>query len=217
MRSLRSGDAEDVARPPHIPASLLHGPFSRQQALAAGLTPRQLQGGHFVRLLPQVFVLRGHAMTHLDWILAADLATPEDARVSGLTRIQAQGLDVGPHRPLHLVVPRDLHLVLPDVFLHRTLVMPPVDEIGTTPAAAFIDVAATGRVLVVVVDWLLHHRQMSMLELRELTVRDAWRPGAREASWVSSFLDGRSASPKESETRALLVFAVFPCRSSTSR
>jgi hypothetical protein len=159
-----------------------------------------------------VWVHVDHAMTPGDWIDAAALAMPDRAQLSHITRIQALGLDFGPLRPFHFAVAGDLHLDLPDIFLHRTEVLPPLDDVGVTPAAAFMQVCATGRMIdaIKIGDWLLHHRHMTTLEVAELSRRDHWRPGARQVRKVLPYLDPASRSLKESETRAVVVFAGLP-------
>ncbi|HZK36037.1 MAG TPA: hypothetical protein VFC57_03645 [Aeromicrobium sp.] len=122
------------------------------------------------------------------------------------------GLDYGTFPPLHFTVQGELHLALDGIKLHRTKVMPPTDAQGVTPAAAFIGYAVEARVidLIKVGDWLLYHEHMSLSELLETALRDRWRPGSGAAIWVARYLDARSRSLKESETRALLVFAGLP-------
>lgn len=201
-----------MPRPPHVPDVMRRGPFTRTQALAAGLTSRQLQGRHFRQLWPRVWALVDYPMRHRDWIVAAQLAMPDHARLSHISRIQALGLDVGEQSPIHVTVSGDLHLDLDGIFTHRTVLMPAVDDGGVIPAAAFIGFAATGRTidLIKVGDWLLRHEHMTLLQLRELALHQDWRPGAAAALWVSRFLDEKSRSPKESETRAILIFAGLP-------
>lgn len=176
------------------------------------MTSRQLQGRHLERLHTGVYVCRSHVMSHLDRILAARLAVPDRARVSHVTRIQQLGLDMGPRDPIHLTIRGDHHLTLDGVFLHRTEVLPPADDVGVSAAAAFIGHAASARVidLIAIGDWLLHREHMTILELRELAARDRWRPGARQALWASRLLDQRARSVRESEMRALLIFAGMP-------
>ena len=201
-----------MSRPPRIPDLLTGRPFSREQALAAGLTSRQLRGRHLRRLFPRVYVEADHVMTDLDWIVAASLAMPPQAQLSHLTRINALGLEYGPLRPFQFVVGSDLHLDLPGIFLHRTELLPPLDDVGVTPAAAFIGYAASARMidLICVGDWLLHRDHMALIEVAELARRDLWRPGSRQALRVLPYLDCRARSVKESETRALLIFAGLP-------
>jgi hypothetical protein len=75
-----------------------------------------LEGRRFVRLLPTVHRHRDHVMSYDDWVVAAQPALPTRARLTGLTRIQALGLDFGPRWPLRLVVEGDLHLASHGVF-----------------------------------------------------------------------------------------------------
>jgi hypothetical protein len=151
-------------------------------------------------------------MTWDDWVEAARKARPDRARLTGITRIQVLGLDHGPRWPLRLVVEGDLHLAHERIFLHRTKRMPPVDEIGVTPAAAFVAFCRRARVVdaITVGDWLLRKDHMSAEELRALALAQQWRDGADEALWVLDHLDGDSRSLPESEVRAVLAFAGIP-------
>lgn len=177
-----------------------------------GVSRKQLCGRSFRRLLPRVWVHVDHEMTHGDWIEAARLALTDRAALTGITRIQALGLDFGPREPLRFVVAGDLHIDIDRVFLHRTRRLPPTDEVGVTPAGAYIAYCATARVIdaIKVGDWLLHHGHMTVMGLRELALHDRWRDGAREAMWVSRRLDPGARSLPESEVRALMMFAGLP-------
>lgn len=171
-----------------------------------------LRGKRFRRLFPRVWVHVDHVMTDLDWIVAASLAMPDRAQLSHLTRIQALGLDFGDTKPLHFTVTGDLHLDLDDIFLHRTEVLPPLDDVGVTPGAAFIQYCADARMIdaIKIGDWLLRHRHMTLLEVAELSRRDRWRPGAHQVRRVLPLLEAASRSLKESESRAVLVFSGLP-------
>lgn len=195
-----------------IPDDLTAGPFTRARARALGVTDRMLDGARFVRVLPRVFRHRDHVMTTDDWFLAASLALPDHARLTGISRIQRLGLDVGPPLPVRYVVEGDLHLDHRELFLHRTRRLPPTDEVGVTPAAAFIAYCRCARVIdaIKVGDWLLHGAHMTPSELRGLCLAEPWRDGAREALWVLEHLDGDARSLPESETRAVLSFAGLP-------
>lgn len=195
-----------------LPDHLRHRPFSRAQALAAGLTPRMLTAKRFVRVMPTVYRSRDHRMTDGDWVAAAVLALPGRAHLTGITRIQRLGLDYGPRLPVRMVVEGDLHLAVRHVFLHRTKRLPPTDEDGVVPAAAFIAYCRLARVVdaIKVGDWLLHHRHMTLQEVHDLSVLEQWRAGADEALWVLDHLDGDARSLPESETRAVLSFAGLP-------
>lgn len=195
-----------------VPDDLLRRPFSRNEAAAAGVTGRMLRGQRFVRILPTVYRHRDHEMSEDDWVAAARLALPEYARLTGITRIQQLGLDYGPRMPVRFVVEGDLQLAYDEIFLHRTKRLPPLDEIGVTPAAAFISYCRRARVIdaIKVGDWLLQHGHMTLTELHDLALAAQWRDGASEALWILDHLDGESRSLPESETRALLEFAGLP-------
>jgi hypothetical protein len=170
-----------------IPPDLRSCPFTRTEAHDHGITDRQLDGARFVRLFPRVFRFADHEMSEDDWVIAARLTLPDDAHLTGITRIQQLGLEYGPRRPIRFVVDRDLHLEFDEIFLHRTARLPPIDDVGVTVASAFIAYCARARALAA-----------------------PWRDGAHEAVWVLAHLDGRSRSLKESETRAVVEFSGLP-------
>lgn len=134
------------------------------------------------------------------------------AHLTGVTRLQELGLPFGPTLPLRFVIQGDHHLALDGVFLHRTKRLPPTDDVGVFPAAAYVAYCARTRVIdaIKVGDWLLHHDHMTIDEVRALALRELWRPGAHEAVWILEHLDGRARSLPESEVRALLVAAGLP-------
>lgn len=206
-----SGVACAVGMKP-IPEALRAGPFSRAQARAAGVTDRMLNGRRFVRVHPAVFRHREHVMTESDWIEAARLVLPSHAHTTGITRIRQLGLDFGPRTPVRFVIEGERHLTIDGVFLHRTKRLPPTDDVGVTPAAAFIAFCRRARVIdaIKVGDWLLHRGHMTRKELHDLALAEQWRDGADEALWILDHLDGRARSLPESETRAVLTFAGLP-------
>lgn len=195
-----------------IPEDLRHGPFTRETARASGVSDRMLDGSRFVRVLPRVWRHREHEMTDDDWVEAARLALPDDAHLTGLTRLQLLGLDLGPRLPVRFVIARDHHLVHEEVFLHRTVRLPPTDDVGVTPAAAYLAYCARARVIdaIKVGDWLLFHGHVTPDLVRDLALAEPWRAGAVEALWVLDHLDARARSLPESETRCLLAFAGLP-------
>ena len=195
-----------------IPKSLPSGPFTRAQALAAGVTKKMLEGNRFVVVYRGVWRQRTHEMTADDWELAARLALPDRAKLTGISRIQSLGLDFGPRLPVRFVVEGDLHLDFENVFLHRTKKLAPTDDVGIAPAGAFIAYCARARVIdaIKVGDWLLFQGHITPDDVRTLALMEPWRDGAHEAIWILDHLDPRSRSLKESETRAVLAFSGLP-------
>jgi hypothetical protein len=192
--------------------ALPSGPFTRAQALAAGFTPRMLQGEGFVRLFPRVWRRSSHEMSDADRVRAARLALPEQAHLTGISLIQELGLDYGPRKPIHFVVAGDLHLTFEGVFLHRTKALAPLQESDVCVEAAFMAYCVQCRVIdaIKVGDWLLHNGHMDLNKLEALATAHPWRDGAYEALWVLEYLDPDSWSLKESETRGILEFAGLP-------
>lgn len=194
------------------PSELTTDPFTNRRAQALGVTARQLMGTRYVQVHPRVWRVVGLEMTHAHSISAAQLAMPDDAHLTGISRIQRAGLDYGPMSPIRFVVARDHHIALDGIFLHRTKALPPIDDDGVAPSAAFIAYCALARVIdaIKVGEWLLAAGLMSKEQVRALALAQLWRAGAPEAIWVFDHLGDRSRSLKESETRALLRFAGLP-------
>jgi hypothetical protein len=195
-----------------IPHRLITGVFTREDALASGVTSRMFDGSRFVRVTPRVWRHRDHQMTREDWWRAAALTLPSAARTTGITRLQQLGLDFGPQLPLRFVIAGDLHLDHEGIFLHRTKLMPQADETGVCVEAAFMAYCAQARLVdaIKVGDWLLFGRHTSVRDLQSLAVAHPWRSGAREVLFVLDHLNARSRSLKESELRAILEAAGLP-------
>lgn len=159
-----------------------------------------------------VWVFTSYDMTHIDRLEAARKAMPHRARLSHVSRLQALGGDVGPLTPYHFTITGDLHLAVPDIYLHRTKVMPALDDVGVTACAAFIGHAATGTVisLIQIGDWLLRDGRMTLCELQDSAQSQLWRPCSKQALRIAPLLDGKSGSMPESTVRAMMTFCGLP-------
>ena len=80
-----------------IPDDLMRRPFTRAEAIAAGVSPRMLQGRRFVRIHPAVYRHVDHVMSHADAIEAARLHGAADVVVPTLDTIveERDGFIVG--------------------------------------------------------------------------------------------------------------------------
>ena len=194
-----------------MPDDLRHGPFSLERSRELGVTRRVL-ARQAVRVHPRVWCHRHHELTGADLVLAASLAMPESAHLTGITRLQQLGLDYGPVTPIRFVIEGDHHLAIDGVFLHRTKKLPPLDEVGVTPAAAYLAFCAAARLIdaLKVGDWLLHREHVTRRELLGLALAELWRPGAHEAVWCAERLRDDARSLPESEVAALLTYAGLP-------
>jgi hypothetical protein len=195
-----------------VPDEFRARPFHRGEGLAAGITRSVLQGPQFVRIHESVYRHRDHEMSFDDDVEAARLAMPGSARTTSLTRIRQAGLAYGDRSLLHFVVQGDHHLAVPGIFLHRTVLMPPCDDVGVTVTAAFVAYCSEGRVLdVIKVGSILMHRdQLDLAELEAMFREQRWRRGCREAEWVLPYLDGRCRSLPEAELFALIMWSGLP-------
>lgn len=201
-----------MARPAQIPPALMIEPFHVAEAAALGVSQRRLAGRSYRRLLPGVWAWSGLVMTEPLWWVAARKYAPSDARFTGATRLQQLGLDLGPHRPLQMVVGRDLHRSHPDVFLHRSERLPLHDDDAVCAEAVFVEVCRWFSVLDAVAagDFLLAHGHMSRERLAWLVATEPWREGVEHAAWVARMLDGASRSVPESNARMHMLAAGLP-------
>lgn len=201
-----------MGRHPQIPSALMLEPFHVREALALGVSHRRLAGQGFRRLLPAVWAWIGLEMTEEQWWIAARKYAPDDARFTGATGLQQLGLDLGPHRPLQMVVGRDLHRDCPDVFIHRSDTLPPHDDLAVTPEAVFVEVCRWFTLLDAVAagDWLLAQGLMDLGRLDLLCRTEPWREGVEQARWVVLLLDARSRSVPESHVRLFYQAAGLP-------
>ncbi|AWB91396.1 hypothetical protein [Aeromicrobium chenweiae] len=198
--------------PRPVPEHLRDRTFSLQEARAAGISGRMLEHDRFREVYPRVYCLAELDISSTERIAAARRNLPDDARTTHVTRLRELGYEHGELEPLHFVVPRDLHLVVEGITLHRTVRMPPNDGAGVCAEAVFVSLATTERLidLIVIGDWMLRTGHMSLESLGEFVRTSAWRPGAAEVLVVMPNLDARSCSPKESGTRSILAFAGLP-------
>jgi hypothetical protein len=195
-----------------VPETLRNRPFGHHEAYSVGVSERMLRGRRFTSVHPRVWRCADHVMTEADDAEAARIALPPDAQVTGITRLRMEGLEMGERTPVHFVVARDHHIALPGIFLHRTKKLPPTDDKGVTIEAAYLCYCRTARLIDAIKagDWLLRETTMTVDSLLELALAEPWRDGADEARFVANYLDARSRSLAESETRALIAMAGLP-------
>lgn len=200
-------------RPPApVPSTLLGRPFHRDEAIELGVSARQLEHRRFVELLPRVYRHTDTLMTPQAWVSAASLALPPDAHVSHQTRLVGLGLEYGSLMPMHFTIGRDLHLAVPNVFLHRTVRLPAATAAGVSVAASVVGFASIARQLdvIVVIDWLVHRGHLDIATLERIVVEDWWRPGTGTTGAALVHVEPRSRSLPESEVRVLLCCAGLP-------
>ena len=133
--------------PRPIPPELAARTFSLAEAKAAGINPRMLEHDRFTSVYPRVHCLADLVITPEEQIAAARRTLPDDARTTHTTRLREMGFIHGDLEPLQFVVPRDLHLEIEGITLHRTVRMPANDGRGVSAEAVFVSLAVTERSL----------------------------------------------------------------------
>ncbi|HZE67788.1 MAG TPA: hypothetical protein VE081_14225 [Sporichthyaceae bacterium] len=206
---------------PFVPAELLHGPFHRSIALAAGLSPDQLRSRCWIRLFPQVYVHSSVNLTDEMRFAALRLAAPEHAVATGLTAAWLFGAWT-PRRgravPLHVATARGTaDFITPGARTGR-LVLDPEDMdtfhgVGvTTPVRTCFGLMRQSSLTEAVVwaDVFLHAGLICEGSLaRYADERPHWSHvcKVREAAGLAR---AAAASPMETRLRLVIVFGGLP-------
>jgi hypothetical protein len=200
------------------------GVVARQQALASGLTRRQVEcrlaGGDWILVLPGVYRVAVVPPSLRQRAMVAALWSAPDGLVSHATAAALWGLEDVDARGVHVTVPAPRRLKSRLVVVHRTNDLLPADiaRLGpipiTSPLRTAIDLAAVLEPdqLEIAIESGLRRRLFSPGQLR-------WRAGAllgsgrRGSSTLRALLDqrglGRSDSTPEVELAQLLERAGF--------
>ncbi|WP_344200640.1 hypothetical protein [Aeromicrobium alkaliterrae] len=159
-------------------------------------------------MFPRVYRLATTQLDRAGLIAAAVLALPDDVVVSHMTRLELVGVRLGPPT-LHFTVARDLHRPMDGVMLHRTVKLPPLDRVGASISAAWVQTASTLRPLDVVAagDHVLRKGLATPESFAAVADLDPWRPGAGRVAQLLPLIDSRSASVQESRTRVSISAA----------
>lgn len=190
-------------------------PFTRQQAQAAGITRRQLDGPSYRTLLRGVY-LGAHATVDLSvWIAGALLLLPSDAVVSHTTAVRLYGFDPPGRHGLEFSTNSGVRCRVPGIVLHRrkwTLHPREVAGFWTTgPDRTFVDVALRMSLplLVALGDHLVHHGHTTPEDLRWYA-ESRHLDGVRRSRRIAPLVKAGAESPRESMLRMMLRFARLP-------
>ena len=98
------------------------------------------------------------------------------------------------------------------MFLHRTVKMPPSDDVAVSIEAAFVAFCAEARLLdaITVGSVLLNQGALDLGLLEEILREEKWRHGVPETAYALPHLEGRCRSVPEAELFAYVVFAELP-------
>lgn len=189
-------------------------PFTRSQALEAGLTPYELGSPAFVRVFHGVYVSREVPRTHVVRARAALAAVPYDAVVSHESAAQLWGASVPSSSVTITVRPRQV-VLLPGVKARQRTARPQTTKrhgvLVTSPSQTFCDLGSVLDLveLVVVGDKLVRRKVVTSEQLVDAASQwKGWARGTvrRAAGLVRPGVD----SPPESRLRLLMVLAGLP-------
>ncbi|HEX6489192.1 MAG TPA: DUF559 domain-containing protein [Candidatus Dormibacteraeota bacterium] len=216
----RHAAAANIVRVARIVVSdhLKAGPFTLEEARAAGLTKWHLEFGPWRRIAPRTYVWSKLRLDPTVLLSAAVLRLPESAVFSGLTAAWLHGLDVEPCRPIEVTVPEG-HGVSGKVSMRVSRALLSVGDVEPTRGFSATTLPRTLRDLarrltlteaVVLVDSALNQR---LVELETLT---AWLDSRQDDRAVGrlrralAHAEPAAESPMESRLRMLLVLAGLP-------
>lgn len=192
-------------------------PFTRAEALAAGMSDAQLRGPDFRSVLYGLYVHHSVPDTPLLRARAALAVHPEGAVATHFTAARVVGVPVPAHGFEHVTVPRPsdrrrrrgvrCHVA---ALAHEDVRVLDGVEISA-PLRLFVELAAylTLVDLVVVGDWLVRRGHVTTGSLVEHCAASADRHAAH-AREAASYVRARVDSPMETRLRMLLVLAGLP-------
>lgn len=195
------------------PAALdVHRPFTRAAARDAGISDQRLQGHGFRRLLTGVYV--SSRVPDRPWLrtAAALLVSPPGAVASHHSAARVLGAPVPDDHREHVTCAaagdrRQRRGVRCHVAALAEREIRVVEGLRiTAPARLFSDLATVLPLVdaVVLGDWLVRHRLVTLEELRSSA------HGRRDAELAASYVRERVDSPMETRLRLLLVLAGIP-------
>ncbi|MCW2792403.1 MAG: hypothetical protein JWO76_1501 [Nocardioides sp.] len=191
-------------------------PFTRADAVAAGISPRRLGGSRFRRIFRGVYISSAVRPTQRERIEGALLLLPEGAWASHVSAAHWCGVVVPQTSLVHVSVRHSEDRrwqpgLKPHVAPLHTRVRRHGGILVSDPARMFIELASVLDLvdLVVAGDSLIRVFGMKAEELVAALdkTRDYWSPAAR---YAAQFVRDGVDSPMESRLRMLLVLAGLP-------
>lgn len=201
--------------PQPIPTHLRDRPFTRREAIDAGVSAETLRGARFRALFRGVYTVAEEPPSAWTWVVAALLVLPKDAVISHVTALWWYGVRVGSLFPLHFSTNSVLTSKHDTIRLHRRRGrlrswLRSGQEV-TGPERTFVDCATLLPFVVLVTagDWLIHARHTTLAQLREYA-EVSHIHGVVRARAVLAYVCEGAESPMETLVRLILVFARLP-------
>jgi very-short-patch-repair endonuclease len=192
-------------------------PFTRAQAIAAGITDRQLRGPRYVQLLGGYYISSSVPDLSLERTRAALLVHPPGAVATHFSSARLRKVPISSDAVEHVTVARaddrrHRHGLRCHVAAIAAEQVEVVDGIRiSAPLQMFVELASALPLveLVVVGDWLVRHGWTSCQQLVEFCTTTHQRH-AKRARQAASHVRERVDSPMETRLRMLLVLAGLP-------
>lgn len=203
------------AVPGRKPDLVVRRPFTRADAVAHGITDRELRGPRFKSLFRSIHIAADVELTPLLWAEAALLAFPGGAHASHATAARLYRLPIPTIGSEHVTVPdarlrRRREGIRCDVRAEARVRI--VDGLPVSaPEQVFLDLAADLSLveLVVVGDHLVRKGLVRLKQLRAFCASSSGR-GAAQARAAAAYVRERVDSPMETRLRMLIVLAGLP-------
>jgi hypothetical protein len=195
-----------------LPEDIATRPFTRAAGESRGLRTSSFRSAGVRRLAPGVFQGFAAGDPQLRDVVAAQLATLDEAVVAdGLTALQLYGVDLGTFHPIRLCAPADRDVRRAGVRVRRVASVPPSSGRVLTPTAAWAAAAVELDLveLVVAGDWLVRLKRTTPKEIQAYAATLSGRhcrTVERAAALVRANVDSRP----ESRLRMCLVLAGLP-------
>jgi hypothetical protein len=191
-------------------------PFTRGEAIQAGISEWTLRGVGYRRLLPNVYVEADVPVTPGLAAVAPLAVAVGTAWVSHLSAARVYGAPVPAVAGQHIsVVSEGDRLRRAGVTSHVAPTTSRIVNIDgyriSAPVQLFVELAEQLTLvdLVVVGDWLVRKKRVTLERLREFSAQSRL-PGAVAARAAASLVRESVDSPMETRVRLLLLFAGFP-------
>lgn len=191
-------------------------PFTRGEAIQAGISAWVLRGPAYRRLLPNVYVDTTVPLTPSLAAVAPLAVAVESAWVSHISAARVHGAPVPAMAGEHVSVVRESdRLRRAGVTSHVAPVTSRIVNIEghrvSAPVQMFVELAGQLTLvdLVVVGDWLVRKNLVTLERLRAFAAESSL-PDVAAARAAASLVRDRVDSPMETRVRLLLVFAGFP-------
>ena len=201
-----------------LPAELLRGAFTVDDAQRAGLERWHLESSSWRRLGHGSYVWAGLEPAPLHRIEAARRRLPKGAVFGGLTAAWLHGLDVPPCDPIDVIIPTGAGVSARAGMRVRRSTLPrkdvatvrrfPVTSVPRTLADACSRVGLVEGV--VIVDAALHARKVQLREMHRWAADNRQRHGIRLLRQALELAEPLSESPMETRLRLILVLAGLP-------